>query len=47
LIPGGVIEHGLEQGFFDFAQHEVVQVRRLVAVQVGKIIGKRTFGVVA
>src|SRR5688572_16145992 len=46
LIARGVIEHRLEQGFFDLAQHEVVQVRRLVAVQVGKIIGERAFGMV-
>src|SRR5688572_2611790 len=40
LVAGGVIEHGAEQGFFDLAQHQVVQVRRLVAVQVGKVIGQ-------
>ena len=47
LVAGGIVEHGAEQRLFDLAQHQVVQVRRLVAVQVGKIIGKGAFGVVA
>src|SRR5512147_1973479 len=38
LVAGRVVEHGAEQGLFDLAQHHVVQVRGLVAVQVGKII---------
>ncbi|HEU5132023.1 MAG TPA: hypothetical protein VFT26_07975, partial [Pyrinomonadaceae bacterium] len=46
LVAGRVVEHGAEQGFFHLAQYEVVQVRRLVAVQVGKIIGTGAFGVV-
>ena len=46
LVARGVIEHGAEQGFFDFAQHHVVQVRRLVAVQVGEVIGECSLGVV-
>ena len=33
LIAFCVIEHGLEQGFFDFAQHQVIQLARLVAVE--------------
>src|SRR3954471_1024086 len=47
LVAGGIVEHGAEQGLFDLAQHQVVQVCRLVAVQVGEIVGKGTFGVVA
>ena len=47
LVAGGIVEHGAEQRFFDFAQHEVVQVRRLVAVQVGEIIGESALGVVS
>src|SRR3954470_24881911 len=47
LVAGRIIEHRAEQGFFDFAQHHVVQVRRLVAVQVGEIVGQCALGVVA
>src|SRR4029079_12924626 len=47
LVAGRIIEHGAEQGFFDLAQHHVVQVRRLVAVQVRKIIGEGALGVIA
>ena len=46
LVAGGIVEHGAEQRFFHFAQHEVVQVRRLVAVQVGEVIGECSLGVV-
>ena len=47
LIARGVIEHGAEQRLFDFAQDEVVKVCRLVAVQIGEIVGECSFGVVA
>ena len=33
LVALGVVEHGLEQRLFDFAQHEVVQLAGLVPVQ--------------
>ena len=46
LVARGVVEHGAEQGLFDFAQHEVVQVRGLVAVQVGEVVGECSLGVV-
>jgi len=41
------VEHGTEQGLFDLAQHEVVQVRGLVAVEVGEVVGESAFGVVS
>src|SRR5262245_13762627 len=47
LVAGRVVEHGAEQGFFHLAQYEVVQVRRLVAVQVGEVIGKSAFCVIS
>ena len=47
LIARRVIEHGTEQRFFHLAQHQIVQVRRLVAVQVGKVVGQGSLGVVA
>ena len=46
LVARRVVEHGAEQGFFDFAQDEVVEVGRLVAVQVGEVVGQRALGVV-
>src|SRR5690349_2614041 len=46
LVARGIVQDGAEQRLFDFAKHEVVEVCRLMTVQVGEIIGKRTFGVV-
>src|SRR5688572_19245855 len=40
LVAGRIVEHGSEQGLLDLAQHEVVQVRRLVAVQVREVVGE-------
>ena len=47
LVARRVVEHGAEQGFFDFAQHEVVEVGRLVAVQVREVVGEGALGVVS
>jgi hypothetical protein len=46
LVAGGIIEDGAEQRLFDFAQHHVVQVRRLVAVEIREVIGKGALGVI-
>ena len=46
LVARGVVEHGAEQRFFDLAQHHVVEVRWLVAVQVREVVGECSFGVV-
>src|SRR5262245_59543137 len=46
LVARGIVEHRPEQGLLDLAQHQVVQVRRLVAVEVGEVVGERAFGVV-
>ena len=46
-LPCGVVEHDAEQRLFDLAQHQVVQVRRPVAVQAGEVIAQCALGVIA
>src|ERR1044072_1743152 len=47
LVARRIVEHGAEQGFFDLAQHQVVQVRGLVAVEVREVVGEGALGVVS
>ena len=37
LVALGIVEHGLEQRLFDFAQHQVIELAGLVAVQAREI----------
>src|SRR6185295_5081240 len=47
LVARRIVEHGAEQGFFNLAQHQVVQVRGLVAVEVREVVGESALGVVS
>src|SRR5258708_7490631 len=47
LIALGVVEHGLQERFLDLTQHEVVQTRRAVAVEVREVIVQHALGVAA
>ena len=46
LVARRVIEHGAEQRLFDFAKHEVVEVSRLMTVQVRELIRESTLRVI-
>ena len=45
LVAMRVLEHGLEQRTFDFADDEVVEIAGAVAVQVPEILLERVFSV--
>jgi len=45
LIALGVIEHGLQQRLLDFTQHQVIQVRRTMAIEAGEVINEGPFRV--
>src|SRR5260221_2653455 len=47
LVAIGVVEYGLQERFLDFTQHEVVQPRRPVAVEVREVIVQHALGVAA
>ena len=47
LVAVGIVEHRAEQRFLDLAQHQVVQARGPVAVEIGEVVAERPLGVVA
>src|SRR5258706_3521538 len=47
LVAFGVVQYGLQERLFHLAQHQVVEPRRSVAVEVREVIVQHPFGVAA
>src|SRR5579872_412110 len=47
LVAFGIVQDHTEEGFLHLAQHEVIEVRRAVAVQAGEVFAQRALSVIA